>query len=64
MFSADKYLIDFVGSNFISLGLLFGFLKILAKRSVNTLDDSIMGYFGSVLKTFKRKELPTTEVPE
>ena len=58
MFSADKYLIDFVGQNWISLGILIGFLKILATRSESNVDDSIIGYFGEVLSGFRRGKPP------
>ena len=61
MFSADKYLIDFVGQNWISLGILIGLLKILATRSPSNVDDSIIGYFGEVLSGFRREKPPETK---
>ena len=61
MFSADKYLIDFVGQNWISLGILIGFLKVLATRSESNVDDSIIGYFGEVLSGFRRGKPPETK---
>lgn len=56
MFSADHYVVEFVGQNWISLGLGIGFLKILAKRSKSTLDDSILGYLGEALSGFRRQK--------
>lgn len=53
MFSADKYVLDFIKENFVSLGIILGFLKILAQRSKNTLDDSILGFFGNILSARK-----------
>lgn len=66
MFSADKYLVDFVGQNWISLGILVGFLKILAQRSPSNVDDSILGYFGEVLSGFRREKQPpvSPDVPK
>lgn len=60
MISADEYVIDFIAKNVFSLGILFGILKILAFRSKNTLDDSIMGYLGGI---FSKKKAPFTEIP-
>lgn len=54
MFSADSYLIDFVGQNWVFLGLLIGLLKVLAKRSKNNIDDSILSYLGEALSGFRR----------
>ena len=57
MFSADFYVVEFVGKNWISLGLLLGLLKILAQRSKSTLDDSIFGYLGEALSGFRRQKV-------
>ena len=55
MFSADQYVLEFVKENFVSLGIVIGFLKVIAQRSKNTLDDSILGYFGNVVGSMKRQ---------
>ena len=49
MFSADIYVLEFISKNWVTLTMVIGFLKILAKRSENTLDDSILGYFSSII---------------
>ena len=54
MFSADKYVLDFIKENFVTLGFIIGFLKILAARSESNLDDSIIGYFGGFLGGFRK----------
>lgn len=58
MLNGDSYVIEFVGKNWLCLGIIFGFLKILAKRSKNTMDDSIIGYFLEVLSGFRREKEP------
>jgi hypothetical protein len=61
MFSADQYVLEFIKENFVSLGILIGFLKVLAQRSKTTLDDSILGYFGGVIGPKKRSDNETEE---
>jgi hypothetical protein len=56
MFSADKYVLEFIQLNVFSLTILFGFLKILAQRSESTLDDNILSYLTGFLKRKKSEE--------
>jgi len=55
MFSLDAYLVEFIRANGISIAIVLGFLKILAVRSSNTLDDSLIGYLGQALSMFRNR---------
>jgi hypothetical protein len=62
MIACDQYVTEFIGKNWLTLGFIFGFLKILASRSQNTMDDSIISYVTEFLSGFRRqKTTPTTE---
>jgi len=64
MFSADAYLVEFMKSNWISISIVLGFLKLLATRSETTLDDSLIGYLGQSLTIFKKDKPSDVLLPE
>ena len=49
MFESNELIAKFVAGNAVGLGILYGILRILAKRSKTTLDDSILGFLGGFI---------------
>lgn len=58
MWSTNSAVVEFIGNNWVVLSFTIGFLKILAKRSETTLDDSILSYLGKSLSGFRREKKP------
>lgn len=63
MINIDEVLLSFIEHNTVTLLLIFGLLKILAKRSESTLDDSVVDYLASFF-TRAPKEIVTEEKPK
>ena len=69
MVNIDEILLSFIEHNTVTLLLVFGLLKILAKRSPSTLDDSVIDYLASfftrtpkeIIAEEKTKEEPIDE---
>lgn len=63
MFSLDKILLDFVGSNWMSLYVLITLLKAAALITKGTTDDKIATMLSNMFTTLRRgkvsNELPT-----
>ena len=55
MFSADPYLIEFIRGNWLSLTMLLGLLKGIAKMTPGVHDDKIITLLQQVLR-LGRKE--------
>jgi len=53
IFSADAYLLAFVGKNIITMGLLFVLLRGLAEISPWTWDEKIVAVLWSVFEMLK-----------
>lgn len=55
-FSVDQIILGWAAANPVTLALVYGILKILAKRSASTLDDSILSLIGGALKIGGKKK--------
>jgi hypothetical protein len=55
-FSVDDIILGWAAANPVTLGIIYGFLKILAKRSKTTIDDSILTMLGGALRVGKKQE--------
>ena len=53
MFSADKILLEFIGNNIISMGVLFVLLRGLAEISPWTWDEKVVAIFWSMMEMLK-----------
>ena len=55
MIALDPYTIAFIKGNFITAGLVLGFLKGLAKLTKSTTDDKVMTLLSNTFSTAKRE---------
>lgn len=65
MVNLDKYIVEFVGQNWITLGLVYGLAKSLAVESKNNIDNKIVTWFGNALRGVKSGEdlMPSAGAP-
>jgi len=57
--SIDDIILGWAAANPVTLGLVYGILKVLAKRSKATWDDSILTLIGQALRIDRRKRPPS-----
>jgi len=55
-FSVDDVILGWAAANPVTLGIIYGFLKIMAKRSKTTWDDSILTLLGGALLKINGKK--------
>jgi hypothetical protein len=55
MINIDNYIVDFVSNNWISLSLVLGALKIIAKMTKSVVDDQISTLLSGVFSTIRGK---------
>jgi len=62
MINLDALLLDFIEHNSVTLALVFGVLKVLASHSKSTIDDSILDYLGSFIRTSEEEKAHEIEL--
>ena len=62
MINLDALLLDFIEQNSVTLALVFGVLKVLASHSKSTIDDSILDYLASFVRTPKEEKEHAIEI--
>jgi len=64
MINLDALLLDFIEQNSVTLALVFGVLKVLASHSKSTIDDSVLDYLSSFVRTPKEEKEHEIELRE
>ncbi len=50
MINLDQYILEFIRTNFFTLSIVMGILKILAVESKNNVDNKIVSFLSSIIK--------------